>query len=440
MAFPLTNLDLHHGTSRGRLWIWAAGALLLGFVVTGSFCWSRFRPSPDIDAARRAVAAGRFQEALVPLERWILARPNSAEAQYLRARVAYALGQPRELRDALERAAALGYPEVPLQRLRGLDLCRAGHYDEAEPILVQVINAEGGGDAEAEEALTRSLLMTYKLDRAKLVIKRWSKDAPQDPKPYLWMTEIDRRDDVGGKEALVEHYRAALRLDSKLNEARLGLAEGLRALHQNRAAAAEYETYLARKPKDVQALVGAGRTALELGEVAATTRYLDRALAIDSKNLAALKERANLDLRNGANADALRRLDDAVRVDPYDAEVAHSRSLVLSRLNRSDEAKTEQQRASRLRRDRAELLETRGKLTSDPNNNELRYQVARWLIGHGQGDEGVRWAKNILASDPAHAATNHLLADYYQRRGDAGLANYYRLQVPARSGEKSSGP
>ena len=37
---------------------------------------------------------------------------------------------------------------------------------------------------------------------------------------------------------------------------------------------------------------------------------------------------------------------------------------------------------------------------------------------------------DILASDPDHAATNSLMAEYYSKRpNDAGLANFYRLRA-----------
>jgi hypothetical protein len=55
------------------------------------------------------------------------------------------------------------------------------------------------------------------------------------------------------------------------------------------------------------------------------------------------------------------------------------------------------------------------------------------MVAHGRDDEGLRWARMILADAPDHPATNRLLADYHERRGEAGRANFYRLQAASAS-------
>ncbi len=51
------------------------------------------------------------------------------------------------------------------------------------------------------------------------------------------------------------------------------------------------------------------------------------------------------------------------------------------------------------------------------------------MLEHGHVNEGLKWTTEILRSDPHHAQTHRVLADYYQKRGDAGLANYHRLMA-----------
>ena len=53
------------------------------------------------------------------------------------------------------------------------------------------------------------------------------------------------------------------------------------------------------------------------------------------------------------------------------------------------------------------------------------------MFGHGRADEGVIWARLILADQPDNAAASGLLADYHQNRGELGLANHYRLHAGA---------
>jgi hypothetical protein len=51
------------------------------------------------------------------------------------------------------------------------------------------------------------------------------------------------------------------------------------------------------------------------------------------------------------------------------------------------------------------------------------------MFDHAQDDEGARWAGRILGERPGDPDASRLLADYYDRRGEAGLANFHRLQA-----------
>jgi hypothetical protein len=76
------------------------------------------------------------------------------------------------------------------------------------------------------------------------------------------------------------------------------------------------------------------------------------------------------------------------------------------------------------------LLKIRDVLLSEPNNCDLRFQIACWMMAHGRKEEGVDWARTALTIDPEHAATNALLAEHYRKQpGDMGLANYYALKA-----------
>jgi hypothetical protein len=50
-------------------------------------------------------------------------------------------------------------------------------------------------------------------------------------------------------------------------------------------------------------------------------------------------------------------------------------------------------------------------------------------MANGHEEEGLRWAELVVRERPDHAPTNRLLADYFDRRGQSGLANYYRLHA-----------
>ena len=126
---------------------------------------------------------------------------------------------------------------------------------------------------------------------------------------------------------------------------------------------------------------------------------------------------------------ALALLDRAIALDPYDVAVRNSRGLTLARLGRVDEARAEQAEAARLRTDLDRLAATRARLVHSPHDLNSQLQVARWMFEHSHDQEGARWALKILAERPDDPEASRLLADYHRRRGEIGLANFYRMHA-----------
>jgi Flp pilus assembly protein TadD len=154
-------------------------------------------------------------------------------------------------------------------------------------------------------------------------------------------------------------------------------------------------------------------------------------MALDPKSAEPYKELAEAALRRGDWAASLALLDRAIALDPYDVGVRQSRGLVLSRLGRIDEARAEQAAAARLRADLDHLNALRARLIDSPHDWNSQLQVARWLFDHGHDKEGARWALKICAERPNDPEASRLLAGYHQRRGETGLANFYRVHASA---------
>ncbi|WP_165247661.1 tetratricopeptide repeat protein [Paludisphaera soli] len=410
----------------------AAAVLAVGIVAAGVMIRGELRVMNSADAARRATADARFSEAEAALERWIAARPRAAEPHFLLARVAVALGRPQEAIARLHRARALGHPAGPVDRLDAILRARAGRHAEAEPVLRQVLAGSDAPDPEAAEALARVYLETFDLRAAAEVLERWIRDAPRDATPYLWRTEIASRLD-GDQLARVRDFSAALERDPTLDRARLGLADALRLAGRPDEAEEDYEAYIARRPDDPAGHRGAGLNALDRGDQAEAIRRLDRASALDPADASTLSARAGVSLRLGDFAGALAMLDRAVLANPHDVEIRHRRGLCLDRLGHPGEARAEHDAAARLRDDERRLSELRRSLVRDPKNREIQGQIARWMIEHDHEEEGIRWARNVLRDRPDHASTHRVLAAYYDRSGQPGLANFHRLQAGLQS-------
>ncbi len=387
-----------------------------------------FQTPPAARAARRAFSEGRYADARAQAEAWLRQSPRSAEAHLLKARCALELGLVDETKRESQRAKELGIPQEELDLYRAIIDAHQGRLLEAEPILRHAYESKSAPDIQVDEALALVYLQTYQLRRAGAVLDRWARDKPYDARPYLWRAEIDFRSE-GQSSALLYDYREALKRDPSLAKAQFGLAETLRKEHQNAEADAEYTAYLALKPDDPAGYVGAGRNALELGNAEDAARFLDRAVALDPKNAEAYKLKADIALRRNDDHGALAQLDQAIRLDPDDLQARYTRGMVLRRLGRAEEAKAEQDHANRLREDLNRLTELKQRLNNRPNDLDLQIQITQWMFDHGHDEGGVQWAIKIVKDKPNHPRANRLLATYYDRVGNKGLANFYRLRA-----------
>ncbi len=410
----------------------AAGAIAVWLRGSAAAVW-------EARIARRALTEGRLDDAARAVQRWLLYSPASAEAHFYRARIAWAQDDLSTTDEELARARALGYSWQPSNRLLGLLLARTKRTTEAETLLRQAIDSATTPDPEVAEALVRIYLGTFRLREAQEVLERWARVLPADARPYLLQTEVDIRSSAD-PDVIIARFRAALDRDPRLDRARFGLAEQLRLNHRFAEADAEYAAYLARRPDDPLGYLGAGQSALENGNEAEAVVLLDKALSLAPADSVALAARATIELRRGRFESALHYLDLALKSDPFDRGNRYERMLVLTRLGRRSEAELERQVVERLQKDRDRFVQISRDLHAKPLDTELRVQAACWLMEHAHEDEAVEWANLVLRSDPSHPTINRLLADYYRKNGQPGLANLYEAHAATPSDHAATYP
>jgi tetratricopeptide (TPR) repeat protein len=283
-------------------------------------------------------------------------------------------------------------------------------------------------DPEADEALAKCYFETFQLAKAETVIEKWIRDAPSDVKPYLWKLELARKIKAESS-VLIEIIQKVLQLDPDSDQAHLELAEIYLQKHQLDEAEREYSTHLKAKPESSAAHLGLGIIAMERGDEEGAIRNLDRAERLDPRDVRPLLERGKLEVRSGRVESALTFIKRAMSIDAGEPEVYYQKSLVLTRLGRTVEARTELDKSARLREERQHIQKLLTEMLESPGDLDHQYDAARWLFEHGHPKEGLRWTEKILRDQPRHAKTNQLLADYYEKQGNHGLANSYRLQA-----------
>jgi predicted Zn-dependent protease len=402
-----------------------AGAALVVAIGAAFYVRERAEARRAARLAREAIAARRDPEAGALLARWAALEPRSGEPEFYRAMLEVQSGSPAEALDAMRRAIALGHPEPPVLVLRAILLARAGRPDEAEPVLARAFQDSDEPRAEVAESLSRIYLNSFRLAEAARVLDGWARFAPEDARLYLRRNEIDERT-TGDPAVLIRNYREALRRDPGLNEARLGLAEKLREASLIDEAQVEFAELLRRDPKNIRGLVGEGGIALLKGDIQTAIHDYQAALELDPKERAALRELGLIDLSAGRVSQALARLKLASELDPFEPEAHYCYSRALRVAGETARAAEEAATTERLKKEKQRVADLRQTLVQQPENADVRCEVARWLIEHGHEKEGLEWTHLILRQKPGHPATCRLLVDFHARRGEHGLANYYR--------------
>ncbi len=430
MVLPVEKLKKH--------WVILIAGALCAVAVLG-MCLLYAQRARRIEAvasqAREAVKSGPLDEAKRLLEKWAALVPSDGEPDYYRAWLDVRAVRPAQAMDSVRSAVTKGYPQEPVEVLRAILLTQADRFEEAVPVLLRAFQQDSGPLAEIADSLVRYYMRTVRLGEADAVISRWMEVAPQDPRPFVWRADIYKR---GGREheLIVRDLREALRRDPSLDDARLELAATF-SPSQIDEAEEEYTKVLARRPKSTAAMVGLGRLALLKGDIQGAERRFEEALAIDPKLPRALKELALLDVKFGRVQQARDRLQQAVRLEPEDLELHYSYARVLAASGDTKAAAEQTQVAEKLRKDQKQIEDLRQQLATQPDNLEIRSEVARWLIEHDHEEEGLDWTRRILEAKPDHPATCRLLADYHARKKNPGLANYYRMLLGEPSGAKA---
>ena len=309
---------------------------------------------------------------------------------------------------------------------------RGNRFAEAEPDLVRAYRLKLEPQADVAMELARGYLSTFRLSQAAEPIERWRTLAPEDPRPYLWRNEIETRSDgLGG--TIIDNYRAALRRDPNLDEARRKLADQLSRESRFAEADREYNTCLRHNPEDTAALVGLGRSAFQQGDLEAAIRHFEAALKANPRQSEALKELSQIELRRGRYREACDRMERLTQIEPFNADIRYSFAEALRLAGDTARSRTESERSAALRKDDERIEQLRNALLRRPDDVEARFEVAKWMLDHGHQTEALDWTAVILRAAPDHAPTHRLLADHYQKQGNAGLANYHRMMA-------SSGP
>jgi tetratricopeptide (TPR) repeat protein len=157
-------------------------------------------------------------------------------------------------------------------------------------------------------------------------------------------------DEMKDHGAAIQQFRAAVKADPNVPDVHFGLGYLLWSQKQYTEAVTEFQAELANNPNHAQALVHLGDAEMRLQHPEMALPLLLKAAAIDSK-----LEFAHLDLGvlysdGGRNADALRELLIAEKLDPGDVSVHYHLGRLYKSMGKREAAKAEFDKAAKITR------------------------------------------------------------------------------------------
>lgn len=197
----------------------------------------------------------------------------------------------------------------------------------------------------------------------------------------------------------------------------------------------QYERLSALGKASPELLLGLARCCYVLHEVDQAQRLLEELLAQHPDDAAAPLERDRLALHEGQVDKAETWLRRAAESAPrHDREAYRVLYQCLQAADKTEEARRcleelAQREAEVVRLERLTLQSNR-----EPNNVDLRYEIAVGLMQLGRQRDGVAALLLILDQVPQHGPARAALADYYERTGQTGRAARLR-----RAGFQSAG-
>lgn len=383
---------------------------------------------------RSALAKREFANAVTLATHLVQSSPQASEGHYLLAKAARRSGDFAEAASELKRAEELGWNSVEIQRETILARVQSGQIETCKPQLKTIFASDLNHDETTEvyEALANGHLAAFDGPEFQQCLNYWIDWDPEAIQPHLMRAQFFER--LANHTDAEKCYADIVRDHPDCREARLRQAACLIELNQPSAAIEPLKACLKQK-REPRAAVLLAKSWVQTGEMAAAGHLL--AEFVDTADEAIRAEvleqlgRWHLDQRQAP--EAIQRLEAAVKLTPENGTAWHALAAAYSLIGNSEKAaqalKTSQDSLARLQ----QLAELMVQINLNPQKLELRMEVAQILFDQKLDKDAVAWLNTILHQDLHHAPANDLLAQYYERIGNAPLARQHRAlaQSPA---------
>lgn len=424
---------LPSGRRLARLLVIAAllGLILLGAGSAGLHLWGRYHFRKAQHALDRHQLAETNRHLEVCLRLW----PRNPPTLLFAARAARQADQLPEADSFLRAYHKHGGDTADPEYVLESTLLRAQR-GEVDAVLAQCqrwVEQDHPAAARILQALAQGYLSRHRVPDAEVTVRIWLDRLPDDPQAVYFAGWVKEHHNVPEKAA--EDYRRAMALDPTRDDIRLRLASCLMGSAQASAALELLEDLCQRHGDHAPTRLLRARALYAAGRLADARAALDALLADFPNYPPALTERGRLALQ-GNEPGAERWLAEAVGRAPGDSQAWYLLSQVHGRRGQAKQAAAALARFQDLGKDQARMREIATReMSRRPRDPALHAEIGGILLRAGEAREALRSLKRALALDPNHAEAHALLAEYYARIGQIGLASRHRQLAGAAAPE-----
>jgi tetratricopeptide (TPR) repeat protein len=299
---------------------------------------------------------------------------------------------------------------------------------DIEQFLDKTMKNEPEKTALILEAMAEGYLRSYRLRETGIVLERWLQGDPDNTQALFLRGSIWHRVGQGAKS--VPDLERAYELDPERDDIRLSLAGGLVEASQFALARDHLKVIHAKYPENEECSILLVRCHTELGEFKEAEHILDQVMADDPQSGMALRARGYLEKKTGRYSEADKWLTRATKVLPFDYRTRFWLYQVLLELGRKKEAEAQKTYMDALSRKLDRLGElTSNKMSVTPNDPAIHYEIGTLFLDLGRLDLGEQWLLSAFHKDANYRPALVALARFYENKGDAQMAEYFRNQA-----------
>jgi Tfp pilus assembly protein PilF len=379
----------------------------------------------ELRAGRTALEADDFDSARAHLATSLRLWPSSAEAHLLAARAARRADDLEDADHHLGEHERLNGPAEPRALEWAMLQAQRGELRVSEQYLLRVAgHPEDPATLLVLEALAKAYYHTGQEPAAVKVLDDVLRRQPNHFTAHLLRAEIAARS--AHDNDAIPNYDAAVALRPGSFVARLGQAGCLDRLGRLPEALADYELLRSSQPDNVEVLLPLAKLRTDSHELDQADAVLDHLLAVHPNHPGALIERARVALRRGEARRAEEVAAKATELAPHDSDAWRVLMLAQEAQGETEKAKQSRTRKGEIEADNILLMHLNERVRAAPENLSLRCEMCTVLLRLGRTDEAVRGLEVVLHGDPNNHRAHTLLADYYERTGQADKAALHR--------------